>query len=131
MAITVEPEHLPPAAAARPPAAVGLAAEATLGLLGAILVLALGLRLVGLGWGLPWAFHPDEIFYADQAQDMLKYGDPNPKYFKNPSLLTYLVAGELLVTRALGPLAGPLAPGEAGSTYLLARLDGALSGTAS
>lgn len=98
--------------------------------LAAILTLALALRLSGLGWGLPWAFHPDEIFYVDQALDILKFGDLDPKYFKNPSLLTYLIAGELLVTRALGPLAGPLAPGAAGSTYLLARLNGALFGTA-
>ena len=77
----------------------------------AILALALGLRLWGLNWGLPWGFHWDEIRYVDVAQEMLRTGDPNPRYFKNPSLLTYLIAGELLVARALGPLAGPLGSG--------------------
>ena len=96
----------------------------TLALLGAILLLALGLRLWGLSWGLPWAFHPDEIFYVDQAEDIVRFGDLNPKYFKNPSALTYLIAGELVAARALG-LGGP------GLPYLLARLDSALIGTAS
>jgi hypothetical protein len=128
MAITVQPAQQARCDAARG-VAIGLD-RSRLCLLGATLALALVLRLWGLGWGLPWAFHPDEIFYVDQAQDMLRFGDPNPKYFKNPSLLTYLIAGELLLARALGQLAGPLAPGAPGATYLLARLDSALLGTA-
>src|ERR1041385_5779053 len=98
--------------------------------LASVLVLALGLRLWGLDWGLPWAFHPDEINYVDHAQDILTSGSLNPHYFENPSLLTYLIALELVVPRALGPLAGPLRFYLPGSAYLLARLDSALLGTA-
>jgi 4-amino-4-deoxy-L-arabinose transferase-like glycosyltransferase len=121
---------------ARPPAdhaapARGAAPASLLAGLALVLALALGLRLSGLDWGLPWAFHPDEIFYVDQAEDILRFGDPNPRYFKNPSLLTYLIAGELLLARALGPLAGPFDSALPGSAYLTARLNSALLGTAS
>jgi hypothetical protein len=128
MAVTAKPvERSFPLVARRPLLAHGWL---TLSLLAAVLVLALGLRLSGLSWSLPWAFHPDEIFYVDQAQDMLKFGDPNPKYFRNPSLPTYLLAGELLATRALGDAAGPLADTTI-SAHLLARLNSALIGSAS
>lgn len=62
---------------------------------------------------------------------MLASGDLGPDDFKNPSLFIYMIAGELVLTRALGPLAGPLAWGVPGSTHLLARLTSALVGTAS
>lgn len=95
------------------------------------MALALGLRLWGLTWSLPWSLHPDEHNPVEQATAMLESADLNPEYFKNPSLFTYLIAGELVILRALGPLAGPLAPGVPGATYLLARLNSALIGTAS
>jgi 4-amino-4-deoxy-L-arabinose transferase-like glycosyltransferase len=97
----------------------------------AICLLGLALRVWGLNWGLPWAFLSDEKHYVDRANEMLKTGDPNPHYFRNPSLLTYLIIGELHVIRLLGPLAGPLASDVPGSANLLARLDSALIGTAS
>lgn len=95
------------------------------------MALALALRLWGLTWGLPWSLHPDEKNPVEQATAMLESADLNPEYFKNPSLFVYVIAGELLLARALGPLAGPLAPSVLGSTYLLARLNSALIGTAS
>jgi hypothetical protein len=58
-------------------------------------------------------------------------GDLGPDDFKNPSLFLYVITGELVITRALGPLAGPLAWDVPGSTHLLARLTSALVGTAS
>jgi hypothetical protein len=128
MAVVVQPEQQPAPAAARRPAA---AARPMLALLVSVLSLALALRLWGIGWGLPWAFHPDENFYADEALEMLKYGDPDPRYFKNPSLLTYLIAGELLLARALGPVAAGFAPSTPGAANLLARLDAAVLGAAS
>src|SRR5207247_6571329 len=64
-----------------------------------------------------------EIYYVDKAEDMVRAGDLNPRYFQNPTLLTYFVAAELLGTRLLGPLAGPLTPDVPGSANLLARLD--------
>ena len=129
MAVVVQPEQQPLPSLARRPAAA--AARPTLVLFVSILCLALGLRLWGINWGLPWAFHPDETFYADQALEMLKYGDPDPRYFKNPSLLTYLIAGELLLARALGPLAATFAPSTPGAANLLGRLDAAAFGSAS
>jgi hypothetical protein len=97
---------------------------------GLVLGLALGLRLWGLSWGLPSVLHPDEGIYVERARAMAESGDLNPKYFQNPSLFTYLIAGGLLLTHALGPLAGPLAPDVPGAAYLLARLLSALLGTA-
>jgi hypothetical protein len=97
----------------------------------AVLLLALGLRLWGIGWGLPWALHPDEGDYVDRPRWMLQTGKTNPEYFKNPNLMTYLVLGEVVLGRALGPLAGPLDPNEPGGINLIARLDSVLIGTAS
>jgi 4-amino-4-deoxy-L-arabinose transferase-like glycosyltransferase len=102
----------------------------TLVLLGAILLLALGLRLWGLTWVPTRGLHPDEDIYASRAEFMVREGNPHPRYFQNPSLLTYLVAGQLLVARALGPLAAPLGPDPLSMAFRLARLDGALLGTA-
>ena len=100
-------------------------------LLGLIVALALGLRLWGLSWSLPWPLHPDERTPVDQARAILATGDFGPDDFKNPSLFTYLITGERAITRVLGPLAGPLAWDVPGSTHLLARLTSALIGTAS
>jgi 4-amino-4-deoxy-L-arabinose transferase-like glycosyltransferase len=100
-------------------------------LLSLIVALALGLRLWGLGWSLPWPTHPDERTPVDQARAMLASGDLGPEDFKNPSLFIYMIAVELTITRALGSLAGPLACDVPGSTHLLARLTSALMGSAS
>src|SRR5205823_1591697 len=102
----------------------------TVVLLGSVLSIGLWLRLWGLSWGLPWVFHWDEINYADHAREIVRSGDPNPKYFQNPSLLTYLVVAELLLARPLGPAASVFAEGTAGSANLWTRLDSALFGTA-
>jgi 4-amino-4-deoxy-L-arabinose transferase-like glycosyltransferase len=100
-------------------------------LLGLIIALALGLRLWGLNWSLPWPIHPDERTPVDQARAMLASGDLGPEDFKNPSAFIYLIAGELLVTQTLGTFAGPFGWDVPGSTHLLARLTSALVGTAS
>ena len=103
---------------------------AVLPVFGLVLVLAITLRMWGITWGLPWVFHPDEFHYAAPAQRMVESGDPNPRYFRNPSLLTYLVAGELLVARAAGLALDALTPAGPNAAYLLARLSSALLGTA-
>jgi hypothetical protein len=57
-------------------------------------VLALVVRLWGIGWQLPWQFHPDEGHYTWKAIDLMSQDTYNPKYFRNPSLLTYLYLAE-------------------------------------
>ena len=94
-------------------------------LLGLTLAIALALRLWGLSWGLPWALHPDEGHYVDRSQAMLEDGEPNPRYFNNPSLLTYLVAGELTLAR----LVWPSIEDQPAVPYLLARATSAALGT--
>lgn len=62
---------------------------------GAVLLLALGLRVWSVDWQLPWQFHPDEGHYVWKAVDIVQDGNLNPKYFRNPSLFTYLLALQL------------------------------------
>ncbi|MCC7104056.1 MAG: glycosyltransferase family 39 protein, partial [Chloroflexi bacterium] len=96
-----------------------------------ILGLALLLRLTGINWGLPWAFHLDEPNYVERALEMVRTGDPNPGYFENPSFFIYVVSGALTAARALGPLAGPFDPDRPGGPHLVGRAASALSGVAS
>jgi 4-amino-4-deoxy-L-arabinose transferase-like glycosyltransferase len=125
--IALEPVQRSSAATAAQPAIV----RGSLKVLLAILALGLALRLWGLNWGLPWVFHPDENTYADRAAAMLRSGDPNPRYYGNPTLFIYIVAAELLLAGALGPLAGPMSVNEPAAANFLARLSSALLGTAS
>ncbi len=62
--------------------------------LAVVLVLALGLRLWGLDWQLPWQFHPDEGHYTWKAMELLERDSLNPRYFRNPSLFTYVLLGQ-------------------------------------
>ena len=80
---------------ARPACVAGLA-------LPAILLLGLALRLWGIGWQLPWEFHPDEGHYVWKAVGMVQDGNLNPKYFRNPSLYTYLLFVQFKLLSALG-----------------------------
>lgn len=105
----------------------------------AILALAFGLRIWGLGWGMPFAFHADEDNYLPGAMTMLFKGDLNPHYFRNPPLLTYAVLLELLAYLGVGQILGfPKSVNDLGiqmlqaptPLYLIARMNGALAGTA-
>ncbi|MCB9422596.1 MAG: glycosyltransferase family 39 protein [Ardenticatenaceae bacterium] len=60
-------------------------------LLGCI-ALAVGLRVWGLNFGLPYVYHPDEVVAINGAQHMIKTGDWNPHFFHWPSLIFYLNA---------------------------------------
>ena len=62
--------------------------------LAAVAILALAVRLWGLGWQLPWQFHPDEGHYTWKAIDLISQETLNPKYFRNPSLFTYVLLAE-------------------------------------
>jgi len=58
----------------------------------AIMALALALRLWGLGFGLPYLYHPDEPFNVRVVQNMVKTGDLNPHFFTYPTLFYYIQA---------------------------------------
>jgi len=75
--------------------------------LGLILLLALGLRLWGLAFGLPYVIQPDEPSVEDRALHMWLAGDPNPGYFVYPSLYYDLQA---LWAFATGHVAGLFYP---------------------
>src|SRR5215207_8787643 len=68
-----------------------------------VLALALGVRLWGLDWQLPWQFHPDEGHYTWKALEMIGENSLNPKYFRNPSLFTYLLYGQYRLLGFLPP----------------------------
>ena len=59
-----------------------------------VVAVALVVRLWGLTWQLPWQLHPDEGHYTWKAIDLMSQDTLNPKYFRNPTLLTYLLLGE-------------------------------------
>lgn len=76
--------------------------------LGIIILLALGLRVLALDYGLPAVFNPDETPILNRALALAK-GDPNPHNFLYPSVYFYGVfAWEslfFLVGRATGMFA--------------------------
>jgi 4-amino-4-deoxy-L-arabinose transferase-like glycosyltransferase len=56
-----------------------------------VLLVALGLRLWGIGQGLPYIYNIDEAgHFAPKAVEMFSHG-LNPHYFVNPPALTYLL----------------------------------------
>ena len=63
-----------------------------LALLACIVMLALGIRLYGIGFGAPFVYHPDEPKIVGNAIRMVATGDLHPHYFKKPSLLIYINA---------------------------------------
>jgi 4-amino-4-deoxy-L-arabinose transferase-like glycosyltransferase len=58
--------------------------------LAGVLCVAFLLRVWAVGFGLPYLYHPDEPSKISAATGILKSGDPNPHYFKKPSLQIYL-----------------------------------------
>jgi 4-amino-4-deoxy-L-arabinose transferase-like glycosyltransferase len=108
-------------------------------LLFAILVLALGLRVWGIAFGLPDLFHADEPVVVNHA---LAYGtgDLNPHFFNIPPLVSYLLAAGYgffyLIASAAGKVQSiadfeGLFFRDPSLFYLLGRLFlGALTGTA-
>ena len=67
------------------------------GLLAAVLVLALVLRLKGVSWGLPYSFvNVDESIVVPKAFGVAR-GGLNPQFFYYPSFFFYLVGGVYLL----------------------------------
>lgn len=104
----------------------------------AILLLALGLRLWGIGFGLPGVFHPDEERIVHHAL-AFGMGDLNPHYFNYPSLSMYLLFikyGAFYVIGRLVGLFGSIADfqvlffSDPTAFYLIGRATNALWGTA-
>ena len=58
-----------------------------------ILALALGLRIWGLRFGLPYFEHPDEWAVADEALRMLRTGEYTPFSYTYPTLYVYMQVG--------------------------------------
>ncbi len=72
--------------------------------IGAVLLLAFGLRLWGVGHGLPYAYNADEnAHFVTRAIGMFGH-DWNPNYYVNPPAYTYLV--HLALAIAYGGRAG-------------------------
>lgn len=74
--------------------------------LAGVLLAALGLRLWGIAFGLPYLYHPDEPGYVSIAQNIFKTGDLNPHFFNYPSLFFYLNALAYVPYYLIGGLVG-------------------------
>ncbi|GAB4110886.1 MAG: hypothetical protein Fur005_17390 [Roseiflexaceae bacterium] len=90
----------------------------------AILILATGLRLWGLHFGLPYFEHPDEWAVADEALRMLRTGNFEPLSFTYPTLYVYAQVAMAWLHYTWGALTGRYSdPGaiDPASFYLWAR----------
>lgn len=113
------------------------AAAATL-LLAAVLLLALGLRLWGITWGLPESLiNVDETVVVPKGFSVAR-GHVNPQFFLYPSFFFYLLAAVdllaapvLWLLRGQNPLSAAALIVDPGPYYLLGRLVSAAFGTAS
>ncbi len=98
--------------------------------LATILLGGLGLRLWGVGQGLPYVYNSDEAdHFVPRAVRMFEQGSLNPHYFANPPAFTYLL--HVLFAVAYGGARGvarayALHPTE---VYTLARVAAAVLGT--
>ena len=72
--------------------------------LAAILVLAAGLRIYGLGHGLPHVYNPDEVNIMARALSIAR--DLNPHYFLYPNFLFFLLFGVMGGLFVVGRLLG-------------------------
>ncbi len=99
--------------------------------LAVVLAGGLGLRLWGVGQGLPYAFNSDEAdHFVPRAIKMFEAGSLNPHYFANPPAFTYLLHYLFLVW--YGGSGGAVAALKLHPTdvYTLARVAAAVLGTA-
>jgi hypothetical protein len=75
-------------------------------LIGLVVITAVFVRLWGIDFGLPYAYHVDEPRFIYSAVGSLQSGDPNPGWFQQPSLYTYLITFVLGLYFAFGWLTG-------------------------
>src|SRR4051794_22854074 len=57
-----------------------------------VMLLAIGLRVWALNWGLPYLYEHDETDYVVISQKIFKTGDFNPHHFNYGSLFFYINA---------------------------------------
>jgi hypothetical protein len=57
-----------------------------------ILGIAVAFRIWGLGYDLPYIYHPDEPLSLSIIQPIFKTGDLNPHFFQYPSVFYYINA---------------------------------------
>jgi Dolichyl-phosphate-mannose-protein mannosyltransferase len=96
----------------------------------ALLAGGLGLRLWGVGQGLPYAYNADEAdHFLPHAVAMFEQHSLNPHYFANPPAFTYLL--HFLLALAYGGRTGALHAFERhpGEVYTLARVAAAVLGS--
>ncbi len=74
--------------------------------------LALGLRLWGITWQLPWRLHPDEVNYVEYGLTSAAELDFSSQYTNQPPLFRHLLTVEYLALDRLGLLGGPLESAE-------------------
>ncbi len=127
---TAEPPQAP-AAQADAKARPGRARRWTWAGLAAVLLGGLGLRLWGVGQGLPYVYNSDEaVHFVPHAIEMFEKGTLNPHYFANPPAFTYLL--HYLFALAYGGASGVAHEYAAHpqAVYTLARVAVAVLGTA-
>jgi len=71
-----------------------------------VLFLAVGVRLYGVDFGLPYSYHPDEPVHVRIVAQMLREGDLNPGWFTYPSLSFYFLALAYIVYFPLSAMQG-------------------------
>ena len=81
--------------------------------LGTLIVVALGLRLVGIDFGRPYVYHPDEWVVAKPGMLMAEYNGWNPHQFLYPSALMYAMKAIAVAVHEVtgAPYAAPIAYG--------------------
>lgn len=78
----------------------------------AVILLAAGLRFIGIGWGLPnslhcYSYHPDENMVFASAVNMFLKGSIDPGFYNYGSLFLYLVTFAITFTTGWGLAALP------------------------
>jgi len=71
-----------------------------------IVLVGFCLRVWGIGFGMPYGYHPDEHQYVGEAVHFLIEGDFNPHKFNNPSLYKYALFVEYAVLYVTGRMIG-------------------------